>query len=257
MTTNWKLETYSPTTDWFDLKQLVECRMRTADKLVVLAECKPRPADKLNGLAERESRVADKIDGFAERESRVTDKIDGLAERESRVADKIFWELYDYDSSLEVASGVFDASHTNAFDEPNTFKELLWNLAGPSVGSISIFLNLLKDDLEEDQAGLQAGFDKIPVTLLALLAKEAGTERRAQIEYTEEILKTLHKISQTNSHKEAPSLDEGTNQEASKTQGTLPRAHKASPIEEAAIEPATPTEQDKEGAQSSSMASTG
>jgi hypothetical protein len=43
------------------LKQLVECRSRTADKLVVLAECKPRPADKLEGLAERKSRVADKI----------------------------------------------------------------------------------------------------------------------------------------------------------------------------------------------------
>ena len=43
------------------MKQLVECRLRTADKLVVLAECKPKPADKLDGLAERESRVADKI----------------------------------------------------------------------------------------------------------------------------------------------------------------------------------------------------
>ncbi len=60
-TTNWKLETYSPTKDWFDLKQLVECRSRTADKLVVLAECKPKPADKLDGLIERESRVADKL----------------------------------------------------------------------------------------------------------------------------------------------------------------------------------------------------
>ena len=50
MTNNWKLETYSPTKDWFDLEQLVECRSRTADKLVVLAECKPKPADKLDGL---------------------------------------------------------------------------------------------------------------------------------------------------------------------------------------------------------------
>jgi hypothetical protein len=60
-TTNWKLKTYLPTKDWFDLKQLVECRSRTADKLVVLVECKPRPADKLDGLTERESKVADKI----------------------------------------------------------------------------------------------------------------------------------------------------------------------------------------------------
>jgi len=56
----------------------------------------------------------------------------------------------DYDSSLEVASGVFDASYANKFEEPNTFKELLWNIAGPSVGSIIIFLDLLKDDLEAE-----------------------------------------------------------------------------------------------------------
>ena len=34
MTTSWKLETYSPAKDWFDLEQLVECRSRIADKLV-------------------------------------------------------------------------------------------------------------------------------------------------------------------------------------------------------------------------------
>ncbi len=45
----------------FALKQLVECRSRTADKLVVLAECKPRTADKLDGLAGHKSRVVDKI----------------------------------------------------------------------------------------------------------------------------------------------------------------------------------------------------
>ena len=163
----------------------------------------------------------------------------------------------DYDSSSEVASGVFDTSHDNAFEEPKSFKEHLWNLAGPSVGSISIFLNLLKDDLEEDEAGFPAGFDKIPEHLLTLLAEEAGKERRDQIEYTEEILKALNKIDQTNSHKGAPTLDEGTNQEAIKTQGTLPGAHQASPTEEAAEEPANTAGRDKEGAQSSSMAHTG
>ena len=163
----------------------------------------------------------------------------------------------DYDSSSEVAAGVFDASSTNAFEEPNTFKELLWNLAGPSVGSMITLLNLLKDDLELDKAGLPAGFEKNPVNLLVLLVKKAGKECREQIEYIEEILKALNKICQTNSHNKAPSLDEGTNQEASKTQGMLPGAHKASLTEEAAVEPATPAGWDKEGAQSSSMASTG
>jgi len=120
-----------------------------------------------------------------------------------------------------------------------------------------IFLDLLKDDLEAEEAGLLAGFNKIPVNLLVLLVEEAGKERGEQIKYIEVILEALDKISQTNCHDEAPSPDEGTNEEATKTQGTLPGAHKASPTEEAAVEPATPAGRDKEGAQSSSMASTG
>jgi hypothetical protein len=163
----------------------------------------------------------------------------------------------DYDSSSEVVSGVFDASYTNTFEEPNSFKELLWNIAGPSVGSMIIFLDLLKDNLEAEEAGLPAEFNKIPANLLALLVEEAGKEHGEQIEYIEVILEALDKIGQTNSHDEAPRPDEGTNEEASKTQGTLPGAHKASPTEEAAVEPATPAGRDKEGVQSLSMASTG
>ena len=95
------------------------------------------------------------------------------------------------------------------------------------------------------------------MTLLALLVKEAGKECGKQIEFIKEILEALDKISQTNSHNEAPSPDEGTNEEASKTQGTLPRAQKVSPTEEAPVEPATQVGWDKEGAQSPSMTSTG
>ena len=82
----------------------------------------------------------------------------------------------DYDISLEVSSGVFGTNYANTFEEPDSFKELLWNIAGPSVGGMIIFLDLLKDDLEADKAGLPAEFTKIPATLLALLVKEAGKE---------------------------------------------------------------------------------
>ncbi len=44
----------------------------------------------------------------------------------------------DYDTASEVSSGVFDAIHSNQFEEPNTLKQLLWNVAGPSPGSIII-----------------------------------------------------------------------------------------------------------------------
>jgi hypothetical protein len=67
---------------------------------------------------------------------------------------------------------VFEARYTNTFEEPNSFKELLWNIAGPSVESMIIFLHLLKDDLEAEKAGLPVEFHKIPATLLALLVEE-------------------------------------------------------------------------------------
>jgi len=120
-----------------------------------------------------------------------------------------------------------------------------------------IFLGLLKDNLEANKAGLPAKFINIPESLLAQLAKEAGEDRGKQIKTIDKILESLERISYTNSHNAATSQDEGANEEASKTQGALPGAHKASPIEEAAVEPTTPVGRDKEGAQSPSMASAG
>ncbi len=163
----------------------------------------------------------------------------------------------DYYTSSEVSSGRFAANYANTFTEPISFKELLWNTAGPSPGGMIIFLGLIKDDLETDEAGLPAEFINIPEALLARLAKEAGEDRGKQIETIDKILESLEQISHTNSRDVATSQDEGANEEASKTQGTLPGAHKASPTEETAVEPATLVGRDKEGAQSPSMASTG
>ena len=163
----------------------------------------------------------------------------------------------DYDTASKVSSGRFAADYANTFAEPISFKELLWNTAGPSPGGMIIFLGLLKDDLEADEAGLPAEFINIPENILAQLAKEAGEDRGKQIETIDKILESLERISHTNSHDAATSQDEGANEEASKTQGTLPGAHKASPTEEAAAEPTTPVGRDKEGAQSPSMASAG
>jgi len=103
-----------------------------------------------------------------------------------------------------------------------------------------IFLGLLKDDLDADEAGLPAEFINIPENILAQLAKEAGEDRGKQIKTIDEILESLERISNTNSHDEATGQDKGANEEASKTQGTLPGAHKASPTEEAAAEPTPP-----------------
>jgi hypothetical protein len=163
----------------------------------------------------------------------------------------------DYESASEVESGVFDANYSNAFEEPNTFKELLWNIAGPSVGSMTIFLDLLKDDLKAEEAGLPAGLSGTPANLLALLTEEAGKEHEEQIRLIDEILEALNTISNSNSYTETPNTEVRTNEEASKTQGTLPGAQKANLTEEAAAEPVKPAGRDKEGAQSMSMVPTG
>ena len=124
-------------------------------------------------------------------------------------------------------------------------------------GKHDYLLDLLKDDLKAEEAGLPAGLSVTPANLLALLTEEAGKEHEEQIKFIDEILVALNTISNSNSHTETPNTDVGTNEEASKTQGTLPGAQKASLAEEAAVEPANPAGRDKEGAQSTSMVSTG
>jgi hypothetical protein len=165
----------------------------------------------------------------------------------------------DYDTSLEVSSGVFATTHSNQFDQPNNFKQFLWNVAGPSTGSMIILLDLLKDNLKADQAGIPTDFNRVPVKLLELMVQDAGKDHEDQIGFIEHITEELKQISQTTSCNEAFCLEGGPghSSDASKTQGTLPGAHEASPTEEAAIEPALMAGWDKKGAQSLSMASPG
>ncbi len=88
--------------------------------------------------------------------------------------------------------------------------------------------------------------------------QEAGEDCNDQINYIKQITSELEQLSQTNSRNEVLSPDKGIGQsDASKTQGMLPGAHKASPTEEAAIELATMAGWGKEGAQSLSMAPPG
>jgi hypothetical protein len=125
----------------------------------------------------------------------------------------------DYDTLLEVSSGLFDTVHSNKFKVPDKFKKFIWNKAGPSPGSMIILLGLLKDELEADQAGLPAKFNRVPVKLLEFLVQEAGEDHNNQINYIEQITAELEQISQTSYHNKALSLDEGIGQsEASKTQ---------------------------------------
>ncbi len=164
-----------------------------------------------------------------------------------------------YNTASKVSSGVFDATHSNKFEEPENFKQVLWKVAGPSSGSMIIMLDLLMDNLEADQAGLPADFNQIPLKLLEFMISNAGKDRKEQIKFVNEIMADLKQLGQTNYLNKAYSLEKGGSQpqEASKTQGTLPGAHKVSPTKEAAIEPAIMAGRGNEVAQSLSMAPTG
>jgi hypothetical protein len=118
----------------------------------------------------------------------------------------------DYDTSSEVSSGVFDAVHSNKFKVPDNFKMLVWNEAGPSPGSMIIHFDLLKDELEANQAGLPAKFNRLPKKLLEFLEQEAGEDRNNQINYIGQITAELEQIGQTNSRDKALSLDKGIGQ---------------------------------------------
>ncbi len=69
-------------------------------------------------------------------------------------------------------------------------------------------LELLKDDLKDDQAGLPANFKQIPPSILEYMVSEAGEDRGDQIKFIKEIMEAVEQIAQSNNHSEA-SLEEG------------------------------------------------
>ncbi len=139
-----------------------------------------------------------------------------------------------------------------------TFNDIA-TLRGELTSLLEEALQGMKDDLtlpdEIEYASLPD--INIPENTLAQLAKEVGEDRGRQLETIDNLIESLESIRNTISHDKATGQVEEAHEEASKTQGTLPGAHKASPIEKAADEPTTPVGRDKEGAQSPSLASDG
>jgi hypothetical protein len=160
----------------------------------------------------------------------------------------------DYDDTLEVSSGELDAAHTNKFQVPESFKQQLWNDAGPTVDSMMIQLNLIKGNLEDNEAGMPFEWVGISKELRLFLVEEADEGISDQITYTDAMLVELYQTNHSGVRNFDPlsdKLDEDL--DASKTQGTPPRAQEARPAEEAATSDARSV-RDKEGVQSLGMA---
>jgi hypothetical protein len=134
-------------------------------------------------------------------------------------------------------------------------------------------LDILKDKLAGQLAGVPAEVRDLPEQLINFMYKEAGEDPNNAIKF---ITHVSHQLSQfdegeggedNKSHvkaityaKDAPVEDalgidnEGTQEGASKTQGSLPGVHQMSPKAGAINELATAAGGDKEGVQSMSVA---
>jgi hypothetical protein len=89
--------------------------------------------------------------------------------------DKFNMSDYDLDV-LEVSLGEFKATHSQKYQNPESFLQTLWNKAGPVVRSMKIMLKLMKTEFKLEVAGLMADSSNVPQTLIDFLLKEAGKD---------------------------------------------------------------------------------
>jgi hypothetical protein len=134
------------------------------------------------------------------------------------------------------------------------------------VGSMKIQLNMMRSKLEGKLAGIPADNANMPILLVGYLVEEVGENTRDAIDYIDKIASKLEDYEE-DSFKNSEDREEepkdsngpapnkgGGQQEASKTQGTLPGAPKTNPAEGVAMDTATAAGGDKEGAISVTMA---
>ena len=77
----------------------------------------------------------------------------------------------DYDEALEVSSGEFDAVHSNKYQNPDNFRQQLWNDAGPTVDSMMVQFSMINDNLPP-------GAQKVrPAEEAAMLVKVTGRDK--------------------------------------------------------------------------------
>jgi hypothetical protein len=161
----------------------------------------------------------------------------------------------EYEEALEVSLSKFDAFHANKFQAPKLFGQQLWNKAGPIVDSMMVQLTMIKENLEDKEAEMPFGWTGVSKELCAFLDKDAGKGTSDQLPYINNMLAEIHQMNSTEVRTFDP-LNEEPDKEhnASKTQGTPPRAQEARLEEEAAM-PDRRAGRDEEGVQSLGMES--
>jgi hypothetical protein len=160
----------------------------------------------------------------------------------------------DYDEALEVSSGELNAVHANKFQAPENFWQQLWNKAGPTIDSMMVQLTMMKDNLEDDEAGMPFEWMGVSKKLRSFLDEEVGDGISAQLIHINNMLAEMYEMNPTGVRTFNPLNMEPDNiPDASKTQESPPGAQEARPAEEAAT-PVRSAGRDKEGVFSLGMA---
>ncbi len=171
-----------------------------------------------------------------------------------------------YTSSVtKVDSGVFDANHAQRYIDPANFRQALWNEAGPTVGAMEVMLEMMRTEFEGELLGLKADLTHFPKLLIDFLIEESGENPNDKIDFLDQTSADIAQFEEQNNEDMVSNQAATKNQdalppdkeeeqsEASKTQGTVPRAPEATPTEGIATG-VIRTSGDKEGLQSVSMA---
>ncbi len=92
---------------------------------------------------------------------------------------------------LDVSSTEFDTADTEKYKEPANFLQALWNVAGPSAGSMKIKLEMMRNKLKGKLAGIPADYANMPILLVNYLVKEVGEDTKDMIDYINKIASKL------------------------------------------------------------------
>jgi len=125
-------------------------------------------------------------------------------------------------------------AHANKYQTPDNFKQQLWNDAGPTVDSMMVQLTMIKDNLEDDEAGMPFEWMGVSKELRTFLDKEVGSGISDQLTFINGMLAEMYQMNPTGVRTFDPLYeepDEALN--ASKNQGTPPGAQEARPKDHA------------------------
>jgi hypothetical protein len=95
----------------------------------------------------------------------------------SKYLDNNDLKLEDYKLDiLEVSSGEFNAAHTQKHKDPANFLQALWNVAGPSAGSMKNQLEMMRNQLKGKLPGIPADDANMSILLVDYLVEEVGED---------------------------------------------------------------------------------